>query len=143
MKIVKSAAVLLLASAMLFPTLASAGNCKNVDIKIENSTGGQIKIKKIWHYDFGKGKWRTNSTTNRKISNNYSRTYTKDLQYVKNEPTQVAIFYHQYDINIDRWFNSSTFTCIKNGNITIDIDAPGTMAIFEAPPMEGRPIATF
>ena len=139
MKIVKSAAVLLLANAMLFPTLASAGNCKNVDIKIENHTGGEIKIKKIWHYDFGKGKWRTNSTTNRKISNNYSRTYTKDLQYVKNESTQVAIYYHQYDINIDRWAYGSTFTCNKNDNIVVDIDAPGTMAIFIAPPREGRP----
>lgn len=139
MKIVKSTAVLLLASAMLLPTLASAGSCKNVDIKIENRTGGQIKVKKIWHYDFGKGKWRTNSATNRKISNNYSRTYTKDLQYVNDESTQVAILYHQYDINIDRWAYGSTFTCNKNDNVTVDIDAPGTMAIFIAPPREGRP----
>ncbi len=141
MKMIQAIGALAMLITMALPSVASAGNCRNVDITIQNHTGGEIKIKKIWHYDYGKGKWRTNSTTNRRLDNNYQTTYTKNLQYVKGESTRVKVLYYQYDIMYDIWAEGDVFNCDNNDRITIDIDQPGTMDIFIDPnPNEGRPV---
>ena len=144
MKIIQAVSVLTLLVAMVLPSVATAGNCRNVDITIMNHTGGEIKIKKIWHYDYGKEKWRTNVATNRRLDNNYQTTYTKDLQYVKGEKTKVKVQYYQYDLMYDFWMKGEKFHCDKNDKITIDIDRPGTIDVLVNPnPNEGRPIATY
>ena len=143
MKALKVAGILTLSSMMLLPAMGVAGSCKNVDVRIDNHTGGEIKIKKIHHKDYGKGKWRTNIATNRNLPDGYRTTYTKDLQYVKGEDTKVAVLYHQYDLMIDRWAYSPKFHCTKNDVVLVDITEPGTMAIFERPPHEGRPVAVY
>ena len=137
----KVAGILSLIGLMLLPAAAmAAGSCKNVDITIQNHTGGEFKIKKIWHYDYGSQKWRTNIASNRNLANNYSTTYRKDLQKVKGEMTRVAVLYYQYDIQVERWAQSASFACHKGDSVVVNADEPGTMAIFERPPMEGRPV---
>ena len=143
MKVLNVAGILTLTSMMLLPAVGVAGSCNNVEVRIDNRTGGEIKIKKIWHKDYGKDKWRTNIASNRRLADGYRTTYTKDLQYVKGEDTKVAVLYHQYDLTIDRWAYSSKFHCDKNDVVLVDITEPGTVAIFERPPHEGRPIAVY
>lgn len=50
---------------------------------------------------------------------------------MRGENTMIAIYYYQYDINYHRWAYSSVFHCDNEDFITVTIDEPGTMAIFE------------
>ena len=123
MKTLTKLAMFAISGALLMPVSAMAGdNCKNVDITVQNLTGSEIKVKKIKHYDFDKSKWRGNFNVANKVSNNYQKTYNKNLQFVKNDQTRIAVYYYNFQTGNSIWAYGSSFVCNKNDNVTVRIN---------------------
>lgn len=81
-------------SALAAPTLAAASeHCKNVYIKVVNSTGGEVKIIDLDYQDYGSGKWESEPTKNRVIGAGQVWAFKKRLERVGGEKTRIRIDY--------------------------------------------------
>jgi len=123
MKTVTKLAMIAITGSLLMPMSAMASDkCKNIDITVKNQTGSEIRVKKIKHYDYDRSKWRSNFNVSNKISNNYQKTYTKNLQYVKNDETKVAVYYYNFRTGNNIWAYGSKFVCNTNDNVTVVVN---------------------
>ena len=122
MKTLTKVAVLVITSALLLPTSAMAGNCRNVDITVANASGSEVRINRITHYDFYRQKVRRNFTLPRRLPNGRSWNYRKNLQFVKNELTQISFHYYNSQRRSYQTAVSQPFTCRKGMAVTIRIN---------------------
>lgn len=123
MKMLTKIAMFAISGVLLLPVSAMAGdNCKNVNITVKNQTGSEIRVKKIKHYDYDRGKWRGNFNLANKISNGYQKTYRKNLQFVKNDEAKVGVYYYNFRTGNKIWAYSSKFVCNRGDSVTVYVN---------------------
>jgi hypothetical protein len=105
--------------------------CSNVNIKLTNATGDEIKVTKFEYYDFKEKKWRTEVMFgvdgHQKLEPGKSWTKKQDLEHVENDNTKFKVTYQSH-IGGSKWDEStaketSDFTC-KDGmtkEVVIDV----------------------
>jgi hypothetical protein len=125
------AAVVAVGSAAPRAVFAIGDVCSNVNIKLTNATGDEIKVTKFEYYDFADGKWRTEvmfgADGHQKLEPGKSWTKKQDLEHVENDKTKFKVTYQSH-IGGSKWGKSAgtetgDFTC-KDGmtkEVVIDV----------------------
>ena len=119
--------ILLPLAALAFSLVAgknlNAQTCKNVDIKIVNSTGDEIKVKKFEYNDIDKGTWKTETGMFGvdgfdKLEPGKSNSWARSLGFQDEMSTQFRVTYSHH-IGGSKWgadkvYTTGTFTCSDN-----------------------------
>ena len=119
----------------LVTSLASGGKlmaqtCNNVDIKVVNSTGDEIKVKKFEYHDIDKGSWKAETGMFGadgfdKLEPGKFHSWTRDLGFQDEMQTQFKVTYAHHTGGSkwgpDKFYYSSTFTCVDNTAKTLTL----------------------
>jgi hypothetical protein len=110
--------------------------CSNVNIKLTNSTGGEIKVTKFEYYDHTEDKWRTESMFgldgHQKLEPGKSWSKKQDLEHVENDLTKFKVTYQSH-IGGSKWADplskvTDDFTCKDKMTKEVVIEAGQSLA---------------
>ena len=106
---------------------AANDNCRNFDIRVVNSSGAPVKVTKLQYADYDVNVWRTEAIGNRRVNPNTTHTWTRNLQRVDNDLTNLIITYkekraYRAGYHPARTVSSGRFVCRDNGSRTVRIN---------------------
>jgi hypothetical protein len=102
-------------------------NCTGFRIQVVNASGAPVKVTKLEYRDYDVNVLRSEAIGNRRINPNTSHTWTRNLQRVDNDLTNLTITYrekraYQAGYHPARTVSSGRFVCRDNGIRTVRID---------------------
>ncbi|MFK8183338.1 MAG: hypothetical protein AB8B99_08180 [Phormidesmis sp.] len=109
------------------PAEAATRHCRNVNMHVTNSTGGEIRIVDIDYYDpDALGDWRSEPIGSHKVSNGSTWKKTRRLEKVNGQLTQIRVDYQQRDADGDwgytRHAESASAVCAHGTTYSLTIN---------------------